>query len=294
MVSVIIPNFNRENLIFRAVTSVLNQTYQNIEVIVVDDCSTDRSLTVLDKIRDSRLRLFKLEKNSGACVARNKGIEVAKGKYISFLDSDDEWLPDKLERQLDILEKKGYDAVFTQYYYYALHNKEDRYEIRPCLKKGSSYLSNILYANCVAMDTLLARKEIFNEIKFDVKLPRYQDWDIAIQIAKKFRLAFLEKPTLNVYEQMNSITYSTSKEKKYMAIRYLYEKYQDLIIQYQEAQAHFLWTMGMYSYCVENGNMNYIKQSISLDKKNLKKRAVYFVIKIGGGKMIGRLYAKNH
>lgn len=97
MVSVIIPSYNRENTIVRAVNSVLNQTYKDIEVIVVDDCSKDRTLELLSSIKDERLKFFKLEKNSGACVARNFGIEKANGEFIAFQDSDDEWLPEKLK-----------------------------------------------------------------------------------------------------------------------------------------------------------------------------------------------------
>lgn len=294
MVSVIIPNYNRENLIIRAVNSVLNQSYQDIEVIVVDDCSTDNSLKMLDKIKDVRLKIFRLKENSGACVARNKGIEEAKGEYISFLDSDDEWLPDKIKIQLKFLENNNCDAVFTQFYYFGLNKYGKKIEIRPNLKNDINYLSQILYANCVAMDTLMVKRDVFNSIKFDEKLLRYQDWDIAIQIAKEYRLSFLSIPTLKVYEQRDSITYSTSKEKKYMSLKHLYNKYQELILQYPEAQSHFLWTMGMYSFCIKKGNIRYIQQSIKLGKRDLKKIVVLGAIKMGLGNLIGKMYAKNH
>lgn len=84
MVTVIIPSYNREKTIKRAVDSVLNQTYKDIEVIVVDDCSTDNTLDVVKSIKDSRLKVFKLNENSGACVARNFGIE--KAKYVAITD----------------------------------------------------------------------------------------------------------------------------------------------------------------------------------------------------------------
>ena len=96
MVSVIIPSYNREKTIKRAVESGLNQTYKDIEVIVVDDCSSDKTIEILTSIKDKRFSYYKLDKNSGACVARNLGIEKVKGDYIFLHDSDDEWLPDKL------------------------------------------------------------------------------------------------------------------------------------------------------------------------------------------------------
>ena len=96
LVSIIIPTYNRENKLERAVESVLEQSYQYIEVIVVDDCSTDNTVTLMGKYKDDeRVVYYRLEKNSGACVARNKGIELSKGDYIGFLDSDDIFLPKK-------------------------------------------------------------------------------------------------------------------------------------------------------------------------------------------------------
>ena len=294
MVSVIIPNYNREQLITRAVMSVLSQTYADVEAIVVDDCSSDNSMEILKKIKDSRLRIFKLDKNSGACVARNRGINEAKGEYIAFLDSDDEWLPDKIEKQLKIMSDKKCDALFSQYYYHQLDKSDDIVSVRPVLEQTSDFLHRILVANCVAMDTLIAKREVFDTVKFDVELPRYQDWDIAIQIAQKFKLYFMEEATLNVYEQKNSITYATSKEKKYAAICYLYRKYHDTIVEFADAQSHFLWTMGLYSLCTTTPNVTYIQESIDLDKRNYMKKLVMLVIKCGGSSIIAKLYAKKH
>lgn len=97
MISVIIPVYNRENTIRRSVLSVLNQSVSNIEVLVVDDCSNDNTINILKKLKDSRLKIIELEKNRGANFARNIGIDLAIGDYISFQDSDDFWLPTKLE-----------------------------------------------------------------------------------------------------------------------------------------------------------------------------------------------------
>lgn len=110
LVSVIIPTYNRGRLILDSVNSVLNQTYKNIELIVVDDCSTDDTKEVIESIKDSHIKYIKLEKNSGACIARNRGIEKSTGEFIAFNDSDDLWIPEKICRQLvrqaKILKKK--------------------------------------------------------------------------------------------------------------------------------------------------------------------------------------------
>ena len=112
MISVVLPAYNRRNTVRKAVESVLNQTERDIECIVVDDASTDDTAGVLTEISDSRLRIIRLTENSGACHARNVGVQAAKGEYIVFQDSDDCFHPDKLERQLAFLQETGADVVF--------------------------------------------------------------------------------------------------------------------------------------------------------------------------------------
>ena len=107
MVSVIIPTYNRSNVILNSVNSVLNQTYKDLEVIVVDDCSDDETEIVLKSIKDQRLRYIKHEKNMGACAARNTGIDLAKGEFIAFHDSDDICRKERIEHELKaLIEKK--------------------------------------------------------------------------------------------------------------------------------------------------------------------------------------------
>ena len=107
MISVVLPAYNRRNTVRKAVESVLNQTERDIECIVVDDASTDDTAGVLTEINDSRLRIIRLTENSGACHARNVGVQAAKGEYIAFQDSDDCFHPDKLERQLRSCRKRA-------------------------------------------------------------------------------------------------------------------------------------------------------------------------------------------
>ena len=116
LVSVVIPVYNREDTIQRAVDSVLNQTYSNIEVLVVDDGSKDNSLEMLKKYHnDNRVKIFCQEFNQGANAARNRGIREAKGEYIAFHDSDDEWLPDKLEKQIKRMEYGDFHVSFCAF-----------------------------------------------------------------------------------------------------------------------------------------------------------------------------------
>lgn len=115
LVSVIMPSYNTANFIEESINSVLNQTHQNFELIIVDDCSTDNTDEVVAQIKDERIRYIKNEKNSGAAVSRNRALREAKGKWIAFLDSDDVWLPEKLEKQLAFMKENGYKFSYTAY-----------------------------------------------------------------------------------------------------------------------------------------------------------------------------------
>ena len=115
LVSIIMPSYNTAPYIEETMQSVLNQTYTNWELIIVDDCSTDNTDEVLSRISDSRIRILKNDRNSGAAVSRNRALREAKGQWIAFLDSDDLWMPEKLEKQISFMEKNGYSFSYTNY-----------------------------------------------------------------------------------------------------------------------------------------------------------------------------------
>lgn len=116
LVSIIMPSYNTAGYISETIESVLAQTYANWELIIVDDCSTDNTDEVVKPfLTDKRIKYLKNEKNSGAAVSRNYALREAKGKWIAFLDSDDLWLPEKLEKQIAFMEKNGYKFTYTDY-----------------------------------------------------------------------------------------------------------------------------------------------------------------------------------
>lgn len=117
LVSVIMPNYNSEKFLPQTIESVLRQTYSNLELLIVDDCSTDNSITVVEEYqaKDNRVKLFKNEVNQGCAYTRNVALREAKGDWIAFLDSDDLWLPEKLERQLSFMVNNEYEFSYTKY-----------------------------------------------------------------------------------------------------------------------------------------------------------------------------------
>lgn len=118
LVSIITPTYNCGSYISETIKSVLNQTYQNWEMIIVDDCSTDSTKNIIKDFvqNDSRIQYHCLERNSGAAIARNYAMAIAKGRWMAFLDSDDLWSPDKLERQIDFMIKNGYPFSYHEYH----------------------------------------------------------------------------------------------------------------------------------------------------------------------------------
>lgn len=213
MISVIVPTHNREKTIKKSIDSVLCQTYNNIEIIVVDDKSTDNTEEVINSIKDNRIKYIKLDENKGACFARNKGIELAQGKYIAFQDSDDEWLPQKLEIQLRYLEEKKLDVVSCRMYQIFDESKTKIFPAKCKINKQELY-----FKNCISTQTILGKAECFKNEKFDVNLPRFQDWDLVLRIVKKYRVEIVEQILVKAYIQENSISKNPEKAIKAMEI----------------------------------------------------------------------------
>ena len=117
LISIITPNYNDECYLVQTIESVLAQTYTNWEMLIVDDCSSDNSYDIALEYakKDSRIRVYRMDQNSGAAICRNKAIELSQGDYLAFLDSDDLWLPEKLEKQLQFMIENNCDFSFTEY-----------------------------------------------------------------------------------------------------------------------------------------------------------------------------------
>ncbi len=115
LVSIIMPSWNTERFISETIQSVINQTYKNWELIIVDDCSTDNTDAVVASFKDDRIKYLHNVKNSGAALTRNKAMREARGEWIAFLDSDDLWTPDKLEKQVRFMNENGYVLSYTEY-----------------------------------------------------------------------------------------------------------------------------------------------------------------------------------
>jgi glycosyltransferase involved in cell wall biosynthesis len=195
VVSVVIPSYNRAKSLPGSVASVLGQTFRDFEVIVVDDGSTDD--TSVDEISaiDPRVRLIRHEVNRGAAAARNTGIREAKGKYVAFLDSDDYWLPKKLEVQVKHLES-GHGNLFASCTrHFVTFSKDSRTWCR-LLNYQRDIRKQLLQFGCDLSpgSTLVVRREIFDSVGyFDENLRRYEDWDWLLRYFKTGTIAIPEE-----------------------------------------------------------------------------------------------------
>ncbi|QLD88770.1 glycosyltransferase family 2 protein [Natronomonas salina] len=211
-VSVVIPTYNNEDTIVRAIQSVLTQSYTNLEIIVVNDCSTDDTYKKVNSIDDTRVNYFEHNKNRGGSNARNTGISIASGDYISFLDADDRWHSEKLKKQIDYIEKAQYNAVYCDidriyerkyprirkivesiFGKNSLSGKEGGVE----LLRDSLLMRNFSTGGC---STLLIKSALVNKLGgFDERFSRHQDWEFRNRILKEGSLGFVDEKLVTKY-----------------------------------------------------------------------------------------------
>ena len=213
LVSIIIPTFNRAEVVQNAVRSCLVQTYKNIEVIVVDDASTDRTSQILVSISDSRVRYFQHSQNKGPAGARNTGIKNAHGEYLAFLDYDDEWLPEKIERQLNVFEALSSDVglVFTNGYQEAsgreFFSKNAPSGVSYAPARDKFFPLRVLIAPPSAW--MLSLKVVRETGYFDESMYCWEDGDFLARVAYKYPLYFLNESLVIWHaqkEHLNSIS----------------------------------------------------------------------------------------
>ncbi|MFH1127766.1 MAG: glycosyltransferase [archaeon] len=199
-VSVIIPTYNRAELLSSAITSVLNQTFQDFEIIIVDDASKDNTQEVISKFNNRKIKYLYHETNRGEAGARNTGILNSNGQYIAFLDDDDEWFPEKLRVQVDILEKSMSKVGLVYSGYVVIdRNTQKILNKRIPMHRGPVY-EDMLYRNFIgAPSTVILRRECIERIGlFDENIAYGLDHDLWIRIAQYYDFDYI-KECLAIY-----------------------------------------------------------------------------------------------
>lgn len=206
-VSVIIPTYNRSRSIESAIQSVLVQTYQDLEVIVVDDGSTDETRDLIFALmkEDQRIQYLKHDTNRGAQAARNTGIRAAQGDWIAFLDSDDRWLPYSLESRLAAADREGVQVVHSECYVIQEDGNLKLFGVPPLM--GWIYHQVLAHPGPV-FPALLVTKEAIEKIGYlDERIRSWQEWDTTIRLAKHYSFGFVPEPTF-VYDCRGADTIS--------------------------------------------------------------------------------------
>lgn len=192
LVSVIIPSFNNGTYIKTAIESVLCQTYKNIEILVIDDGSTDNTEETLKKFLDNNKIIYIKKENGGPASARNMGIELSKGEYVAFLDSDDVWVKTKLEKQIYAIENSDAVIVHTQRFY--IHDNV-QIEKSENITIGKS-LRDLLKNNYIVNSSVLIKKDIIKKYLFDDKPEMFAVEDYALWLNLKsleYKFAFIDE-----------------------------------------------------------------------------------------------------
>ncbi len=208
LVTVIIPTHNREKLIKRAINSVLNQTYQNLEILVIDDASTDNTRQVVEKYEDKRINFIQLAENKGQCIARNNALRHAHGSYIAFLDSDDEWLPQKTEKQVKLFQETEYPDLAAVYCGFIEKDEilNTSVTINRDNLRGNIY-KNLLSGFCPSTTTMfMVKTNVLKEVDgFDEDIKTFVDLDLWLRISRKgYTFDYVDEPLIIKHEHKGS------------------------------------------------------------------------------------------
>ena len=211
LVSIITPAYNAAAYIAETIESVLAQTYPNWEMLIVNDCSKDNTAEIVQSYakKDKRIKLINLKQNSGAAVARNTAIQNAKGRYIAFLDSDDLWKKEKLQKQIQFMQKNGYAFTYTSYE----HFKETKENVHNQVQvpKNLNYNQALKGNQIGCLTVMLDRKQIQN-IHFTTQ--KHEDYILWLNILKQGITAYGMQESLALYRTGNNKSISGNKLQK--------------------------------------------------------------------------------
>jgi glycosyltransferase involved in cell wall biosynthesis len=257
-VSVILPAFNRANELCHAINSVLGQSFRNIELIVVDDASTEDLASVVLSISDPRIRYIRRAVNGGAAAARNSGLAEARGDFIAFQDSDDLWLPMKLERQLALFEKLPSD-VGVICGNLIIYGRDSRGRFGPGrvsygpppngrLSLEEDQQARLLRRNRISLPTSLFRRNCYPDIKwFDERLRANVDWDFAIRLAAHTKIYEDFNPNLLVYKIAGD-NISRNERQKILSLARVIKKNKEAFSRHPGTYGFQLYRLGIGLY----------------------------------------------
>ncbi|MFP4185622.1 MAG: glycosyltransferase family 2 protein [Thermoplasmata archaeon] len=270
-VSVILPTFNREDKVGRAIQSVLNQTYKNFELIVVDDASTDNTSEVVKYFDDDRIVYHRNESNLGGGGSRNIGIELSKNDLIAFLDDDDEWLPTKLEKQIEIIKESPSSCCGV---YTGLKKiMDDQVVSEKINHKEGDLFYELLWKNIIgSTSVVLLKKEPVNEVgAFKESLPASQELELYLRLSREYEFRCVPQSLVR-YHVHRDDRITTDHSKKLHAKKYIYREYEEHIKAVPRLHAKYLYEMAYHEQKLGNEEtaMKMFKRAFVLSPLSLK------------------------
>jgi glycosyltransferase involved in cell wall biosynthesis len=281
-VSVVIPTYNRVKVLSRAVRSVLNQDYQDFEIIVVDDGSTDNTEELVSSFGEPRIKYVRHEKNRGPAAARNTGIGCAKGKYVAFQDSDDEWFPQKLSRQVRVFETAAERVGVVYTGFWRIRDSSRKYEPRKREKLEGDIHKELLKGNFLGTPTVLVKKECFESAGFfDEKLLHLEDWEAWLRISTRYEFRLLDEGLVVSFEMADSA--SRNLLTLIEAHEYILEKHHEMFRVHPNIHAEEQYWIG--NLCCQWGDSvkgrHYFRKSLKTIPLNPKYATVFLVSFLG-------------
>jgi glycosyltransferase involved in cell wall biosynthesis len=282
-VSVIIPSYNRAHLLGRSIRSVLGQTYRDLELIVVDDGSADNTEEVVRSLDDPRIVFLKHPKNRGASAARNTGIKASKGKFIAFQDSDDEWFPQKLEKQLALFhDDRTGDLGLVACAHTVITNRGERLYTRK--GKGLNYdllLTHFTGYGEATQRFLIKRDMVEDELYFDEKLTAWEEWDLLFRIARLCRIDYVNEPLVRYYRQGEP--HLDVPRNRILAREALLRKYAKELAVNPKGLSYGHWQIALDYY--KTGDMRqaryHLKKAVAASPRNLDYWLQYVAAVLG-------------
>jgi glycosyltransferase involved in cell wall biosynthesis len=284
-VSIVVPTYNRPALLKKAIQSILAQTFQDFEVIVVDDGLKERAQSVIESFNDSRIKYIAHLEERGGSAARNTGIKATQGEFTAFLDDDDEWLPEKLTIQMlefkNTLEDVGFcfsgvenilkDKILMTH----VPSGIDNYHIR-----ALSYLKGFLTV------TLIIKRKVFDVVGFfDEKFPSHQEADLMIRITEKFKGLGIDKPLVKVNMISSSNQVGQNIEKSIAGRELILEKYRSEFSKLPHAYGMHYFQLGLWHRQIKNYKKAADAFLIAFQKEKRPRYVLHYISMIGNGFM---------
>jgi len=290
-VSIIIPTYNRANLLPRSIKSILNQTFKDFELIIVDDGSTDNTKEVVEEFqkKDSRIKYIRREVNSGgAAIPCNLGIKNSQGEYIAFVGSDDECLPEWLEKQMKCFEKsdKVIDVVSCDVIRVDLNGRRIGVIAKPRKTTSDEIIRNLFLPH-VTVGNIVIRKVVLEKIGgYDENLIVHEDWDLWLRLVEAdFKFKFVNEELYVSYFHLSSTSAIINPLVRIKNIKYFLEKHKDIYSRYPKGKAKVLRHLGN-AYClggfIKEGSKCFL-EAIRLNPLDFRNY-LNLIICLGGGR----------